>query len=263
MSGFRKLRRPTPEFTIPPPYNPVRGEHNDLEIFGVFPYCAMLQVACEDNYPNHVICRGFDPRMLKFIDFEENNSEKPGISVAKPFGCRVTSGGAKRYRIGDIFPAVLPTQGTADYDPHYVPPSPVEIKWRVGQNSGVSDSSEYGGHPKCLTNKISVLYDHNGKVINWLFVHTETKIFRFQSLEALTGAFCEACVRQMSGYWPHIANIYDPEGMFTDMEEGTKGLVLFQEGKYYILQAKCEPDEIDACECEPAGEDDCECPQEE
>lgn len=266
MSGFRKLRRPTPDFTIPPPYNPVRGEHNDLEIFGVFPYCAMMQVACEDKYDNYVVCRGFDTRILRFVDYEKDNPEKPGISVAKPFGCRVqniNSKGAKRYRIGDIFPAVLPTQGTTDFDPNYIPPSPVEVKWRLGQNPGVVGGSPYGGHPKCLTDEISILYDHNQKVINWLLVHTETKLFRFQSQEKLTGPYCEACVKQMSGYWPHLANIYDPDGIFFGMEEGTKGLVMFQEGKYYIVQAKCEADDVEVCECEPQGENDCECKSEE
>lgn len=255
----RKIRRPTPEFTVPPPFNPMRGEQNDLEIHGVFPYCAMFQIASEDIYANHIICRGFDPRMLRFVDYEKGNSEKPGISVAKPYGCRVEAGGAKRYRIGEVFPAVLPTQGTADYDPHYVPPSPVEIKWRLGQNPGVSGGGGYGGHPKCLTDEISILYDHEGNVINWMFLHSETKLFRFQSLDAIEEGSCNACVRQMSGSWPHQAKVYDPDGIFEGLQPGSKGLVLFQEGKYYILNAKCDPEEIGACECEPSGANDCEC----
>jgi hypothetical protein len=257
---FRKRRRPTPDFQIPPPYNPMRGDHDDLQIHGDWPYCAMMQVACEDKYPNYVVCRGFDPRILKFIDYKENSAEKPGISVAKPFGCRVTSGGAKRYRIGEVFPAFLPTQGTADIDVHYVPPSPVEVKWRLGQNPGVVDGSPYGGPPKCLEDEIAILRDHNGKVINWILVHTENKLFRFQSTEDLIGSdSCEACVRQMSGYWPHTATIYDPNRVYDGMLAGTKGYVEFQEGKYYIVDAKCDPEEIEACECEPSGENDCEC----
>jgi hypothetical protein len=259
---FRKKRRPTPSFQIPSPFNAMRGSFGDLEIEGVFPYCVLLQVACEDKYPNHVVCRGFDVRMLKFVDFAEGSSEKPGISVAKPYGCRVSEGGAKRYRIGEIYPAFLPTQGEADVDPHYVPPSPVEIKLRLGQNPGVTDVETYGGHPKCLTDEVSVLYDHNGKVINYMFVHTETKLFRFQALEDLTDESCEACVRQMSGSYPHTAQIYHKDNLFEGLLEGTKGIVQFQEGKYWIVNAKCDPDEIEACECEPVGEDDCECQQE-
>jgi hypothetical protein len=255
---FRKRRRPTPEFKVPSPYNAMRGDHDDLQLFGEFPYCAMMQVACEDIYENYVVCRGFDPRMLKFIDYAENNAEKPGISVAKPYGCRVTSGGAKRYRKGEIFMAVLPTQGIAENDVHYVPPSPVEIEWRLGQNPGVVSGVNYGGQPKCLTNEINILYDHNDIVINWMLVHGENKLFRFQSTEALTGTQCQACVRQMSGYWPHTATIYDPQGVYLGMVAGTKGYVMFQEGKYYIVDAKCDPDTIEACECTAVG-DDCEC----
>ena len=256
---FRKRRRPTPEFKIPPPFNAMRGDNDDLQLFGEFPYCAMMQVACEDIYENYVVCRGFDPRILKFIDYAENNADKPGISVAKPYGCRVTSGGAKRYRKGEIFMAVLPTQGIAENDVHYVPPSPVEIEWRLGQNPGVVSGANYGGQPKCLTNEINILYDHNDIVINWMLVHGETKYFRFQSLETLTGTSCQACVRHMSGYWPHTATIYDPQGIFVNILAGSKGLVVFQEGKYYITQAKCDPNTIETCECTPAANDDCEC----
>jgi hypothetical protein len=63
----------------------------------------------------------------------------------------------------------------------------------------------------------------------------------------------------MSGYWPHTATINDPNRVFDGMLAGTKGYVMFQEGKYYIINAKCDPEEIEACECEPSGENDCEC----
>ena len=257
---FRKRRRPTPNFQIPPPYNPMRGDHDDLQIHGDWPYCVMMQVACEDKYEDYVVCRGFDTRILKFVDYKENTADKPGISVAKPFGCRVTEGGAKRYRIGEVFPAFLPTQGTADIDVHYVPPSPVEVKWRLGQNPGFVDPTVYGGHAKCLEDEIAILRDHNGKVINWLFVHTENKIFRFQSQETLTGTSCQACVRQMTGKWPHLATINDPDSIFSGMAAGTKGLVEFQEGAYYIIQAKCDAEEeIEDCECDLGDGNDCEC----
>jgi hypothetical protein len=256
---FRKIRRPTPDFKIPTPFNAMRGGFDDLQTNGVFPYCTMMQVACEDKYGDYVVCRGFDTRMLRFVDYAEGSSEKPGISVAKPYGCRVSTGGAKRYRIGEVFTAFLPTQGMSDIDPHFVPPSPVEVNWRLGQNPGTVGGAVYGGHPTCLTDEISIMYDHNGQVVNWMLVHTETKLFRFQSQETLTGSFCSACVRHMSGGWPHIANIYDPEGVFSGMESGTKGYVLFQEGRYYILNAKCDPDLLEDCECDLELDADCEC----
>jgi len=249
---FRKLRRPTPNFKIPPPYNPISGDHKELENHGVHPYCAMMQIAADDTYDDYVICRGFDIRMLKFVDYEEGNSDKPGISVAKPFGCRGGAGdGAKIYRIGQIFPAFLPTQGPADFAPDYVPPSPVAVKWRLGQNPGVATGAAgYGGHPESLDDTIEILYDHNGKVVNWMFIHSNNaRHFRFQSQEDhLTGESFEACVRQMSGDDPHLATVYDPDGIFHGMLEGTKGLVFFQDGKYYIVQAKCDPEALEPCE---------------
>jgi hypothetical protein len=245
---YRKLRRPTPNFKIPPPFNPISGEHKDLENQGVHPYCAMMQIAAEDTYDDYVVCRGFDTRILKFVDYEEGNSDKPGISVAKPFGCRGGSD-SKVYRIGQIFPAFLPTQGTADFVPDYVPPSPIDVKWRLGQNPGFVDGgTDFGGHPEELTDTVSMLMDHNDKVINWMFIHSNTaRHFRFQSQDDLSGTSVEACVRQMTGEDAHIATIYDPDQIFLGMLAGTKGLVFFQDGKYYIVQAKCDPDTLESC----------------
>jgi len=350
---FRKRRRPTPEFKIPIPFNPVQGNFDSLNVEGVWPYCAMMQVAEEDKFDDFVLCRGFDPRYLKFIDYIPNRADAPGIAVAKPFGCRVegnsagkNTGKPKRYRIGEVYPAFLPTQGTADNDPHYVPPSPAGVKWRVGQNPGECSGRKYGGHPKCLSDSINILRDQNNHPIHWMFIHTETRFFKFHALEDLEGESCDACVRQMSGYQPHVSKIYDPYKMFKGMKADTKGIVVFQEGKYYIvsvenkskhyrfqsladigsgtsvraciqdmvggnkheedindpdnifenmkkgtkgivvfqnnkywiIQAKCDPDAVEACECDPEtedceeeelncdcepeteGEEDCECP---
>jgi len=249
---FKKRRMATPGFGHVP-FNPINGGHNDLRTPGIYPYCAMMQVAAEDTYDDYVVCRGFDVRMLKFVDFEEGNADKPGISVAKPFGDRGAAADGqvtRKYRIGEIFPAFLTTQGAAnDTDSNYVPPSPTAVLWRVGQNPGVvTDGNEFGGHPAELTDEVSILSDHNGKVINWMLIHADTdKHFRFQSQEDLTGESCEACVFQMSGIGKHLATIYDPDGIFLDMAEGTKGLVFFQGGRYYIVQAKCDPDELLEC----------------
>jgi hypothetical protein len=253
---FRPRRRPTPNFKIPPPFNPVSGEHKNLEVPGIFPYCSMMQVAYEDKYGDYVMCRGFDTRILRFIDFEDGNPNKPGIAVAKPFGDRgIEADGyvTRKYRKGEIFPAFLTTQGAADDRvSDYVPPSPVAVKWRVGQNPGyVVGGNTFGGHPSALSNEVKLLKDHNDKVINWMLIHADTdKHFRFQSQATLSGESVDACIRQMSGTEPHIAPIFDPQGIFTDMESGTKGLVFFQGGRYYIVQAKCDPDELEPCEDE-------------
>ncbi len=158
---FRKRRRPTPGFKVPSPFNPVQGEHASLRQDGVSPFCAMMQITEEDTYENYVICRGFDPRILRFME---------NISVAKPFGKRAPG----TYQIAEVYPAFLPTQGNADFtdfrNTTYVPPSPANVAWRVGQNPGVVSDGLDGGQPAELTDEIGILYDHNGKVINWLLI---------------------------------------------------------------------------------------------
>lgn len=240
--GFRKRRRPTPEFKIPPPFNPITGEHANLEFDGITPHCALLQVAEDDDYEDYVICRGFDPRINRFIDYQSGNANKPGISVAKPYGSRDT----KRYRVGEIHSAVLPIQGSANF----TAPSPSSVEFRLGQNPGVAVISSRAGHPTSLSNVVVPLYDHNQKAVNWMFVHPKDKeLFRFQSIEDLIATSCSACVRRMDGTDAHLAAINDPDQIFEGMEAKTKGLVLYQEGEYYIIQAKCDPEtSVDACE---------------
>lgn len=129
-----------------------------------------MQVAAEDTYDDYVICRGFDPRILKFIDYAAGNPDKPGISVAKPFGKRLTD----TYEIGEVYPAFLPTQGNANFQDFrqaaFVPPSPVSVNWRVGQSPGVVTGGLDGGQPADLNETIGILYDHNGNVVNWLLI---------------------------------------------------------------------------------------------
>lgn len=180
---WRKRKNPTPHFKAPPPYNPLHGENANLRQEGTSPFCAMMQVAAEDTYDDYVICRGFDPRILRFIDYAEGDQNKPGISVAKPFGKRTPG----TYEIAEVFPALLPTQGNANFQDFrqvvYVPPSPVAVEWRVGQNPGVvTGGGLEGGQPETLEDEIEILYDHNGKAINWLLIDSSS-----QSLGALTG----------------------------------------------------------------------------
>lgn len=158
---FRKRRRPTPHFKIPSPYNPIQGDHANLRQDGISPFCAMMQVMEEDTYDNYVVCRGFDPRILRFME---------NISVAKPFGKRTPG----TYQIGEVYPAFLPTQGNANFmdfrQVTYTPPSPNDVLWRVGQNPGVAVGGLDGGQPENLSGEIEILYDNNGKVINWLLI---------------------------------------------------------------------------------------------
>lgn len=158
----RKRRRPTPGFGIPPPFSPITGTHATLRTEGVFPYCAMMQVAASDTYEDYVICRGFDPRQRKFIDYAAGDTDKPGISVAKPYGNRTVGA----YTVAEVYPAFLPTQGADDY----TPPSPTAVDWRVGQNAGTASTAHTGGQPTALVDTITELVDHNGVNVQWMLV---------------------------------------------------------------------------------------------
>jgi hypothetical protein len=150
---FRKRRQPTPYFKLPPPYNPTTGEHAALAFSGVFPYVAMMQVAADDTHNDYVICRGFDLRTGKFVDYEDGNTDKPGIPVAKPYGKRRKG----VYTIAQVYPAVLPLQSSS--------PSPSSVPWRVGQNPGWATGGE--GHPQGLDEEIDFLKDDDDVPINW------------------------------------------------------------------------------------------------
>ncbi len=157
------------------PWNPIAGDQANLRQEGTSPYCAMVQIASADVYDDYVICRGFDTRILKFIDYAEGDSDKPGISVAKPFGKRKP----ETYGIGEVYPAFLPTQGNAGFSDFrqtiYTPPSPSAVKWRVGQNPGtVTGGGLDGGQPAALSDEIEILYDHNEKVVNWLLIDSKS-----------------------------------------------------------------------------------------
>jgi hypothetical protein len=144
----------------------------------------MMQIAASDEYNDYVICRGFDPRIQAFVDYEAGNEDKPGISVAKPFGKR----GTNYYLIGQVFPALLPTQGTM-YEGRpgtrdYVPPSPSTVDWRVGQNPGVAETSV--GHPADLDEAITALKDHNDLYVNWMLIDSSDTERHFELKDALT-----------------------------------------------------------------------------
>jgi len=124
----------------------------------------------------------------------------------------------------------------------YTPPSPTEVDWRLGQNPGVADPVRNGGHPEDLAASIDLLIDHNGVYVNWMLIHSANEqIFRFLSLENLTGESCSATVRRMDGTDASTETIHDPDGLFDGMQSGTYGRAFYQDGKYWILQAKCFP----------------------
>lgn len=160
---FRKPRRATHEFGIGSPFNAITGDHADLQPHGIFPYCALVQVAKADTYTNYVVCRGFDIRQGRFIDYRAGDPNNPGISVAKPYGSRTIG----QFNVGEVYPAFLPTQLTED---SFVAPSPADVPWRIGQNAGTADPINAGGHPATLASTISELVDHNGTNVQWLLV---------------------------------------------------------------------------------------------
>lgn len=239
---FRKRRRPTPHFNVPPPYNPIGGDYAQLNMEGIMPYCALMQVAERDIYDDYVICRGFDTRIIKFVDYQEGDANSPGISVAKPFGCR----GGRKYRRGEIYPAFLPIQGTATYTPS----TPSSVDWRLGQNPGVASDPENGGHPGTLADGVHMLVDHNGIFVNWILIHSANEqFFRFKSLEDVVSTSFSATVRCMDevddlgdGSDLFIETIHDPDGIFRGMEAETYGVAFYQGGKFYVVNAKCDPD---------------------
>ena len=251
---WKKRRRPTPHFKIPSPFNPIQGEQANLRQDGISPFCAMMQVAADDTYEDYVICRGFDPRILRFIDYAAGNPNKPGISVAKPFGSRVTG----RYSVGQIYPALLPTQGNAGLSDFrhvvFTPPSPIAVEWRVGQNPGtVTGGGDDGGQPEDLTDEIAVLYDHNGKVVNWLLLdsagssnklrHVKTKAScaaRNITTGAMASVSCDLYLVAADGTLTDTGTditVFNPGSL---VASGTWMTILLNEaGQYEFVVARC------------------------
>jgi len=235
---FRKRRQPTPNFRLPPPFQPITGERATLAIPGVYPYCAMVQVAAEDTHKNYVICRGFDIRINRFIDYESGNADNPGIPVAKPFSKRMIGA----YEIAEIYPALLPLQSSN--------PSPVAVPWRVGQNPGVATD----GQPASLNELVDELYTDEGILINWMLLDSAgTEFYKIEfTIDSVTGASpnkvatvdiiarpCGVTVvpEEIAGQ----VDVYDPSGCWLD--EANAALVGRDGGAWYVL---------------PDGEEDCE-----
>lgn len=259
---YRKRRQPTPDYKLPPPYEPLTGEHAPLQTEGVFPYVAMMQVAAEDTIQDYVLCRGFDVRIARFIDYEAGNDDKPGIPVAKPFGSR----GTGKYRIGQIFPAILPLQTDN--------PSPVSVPWRVGQNPGVSETTV--GHPADLDEKVDFLKDAKDVFLNWMLLDggsSDTELIECCLAEDHPGYGIVFTVKLM--VWDPDSNGHKPDpndtathyaidwryGMPLDPLAGARGLFIKRRGKcggvyvdmYEVVSLDCEKPPIDCTEAEVAA----------
>lgn len=147
---YRKVS--APGFNVPTPHKPTTGEYQKLVVEGIHPSCAMMQVAAEDTHDDYVICRGYDPRIKRFIDYEEGDANKPGIVVAKPYGAR----GRSNYAIGEVHAAFLP----------YCHRAP--LKTPLLQNPGKAESTT--GHPADLDEELTFLLSTGGVYVNWMLV---------------------------------------------------------------------------------------------
>jgi hypothetical protein len=258
---FRKRKQPTPHFRQPPPYEPITGERAPLKVEDVFPYVAMMQVAAEDTIQDYVLCRGFDVRMARFIDYAAGDANKPGIPVAKPYGSRRTG----VYEVGQIFPAVLPLQTDNS--------SPVSVEWRVGQNPGVATVTQ--GHPADLYEKVDFLKDANGVFINWMLLDTgvasETELIECCLAEDHPGYGIVFTVKLM--VWSPANNGHVPDSDTDDHyaidwrygtpypDAGSRGLFIKRQGTcngvtvdmYEVVSLDCEVPPIDCTEAESAS----------
>lgn len=159
--AFRRRRQPTPFFRMPPPYQPITGERETLRAKGDYPYCAMVQVAAADTHDNYVICRGYDPRVKRFFDYDSADpTNVPGIPVAKPYGNRCQGA----YTIGQVFPAFL-------------------CRSKLGTNAGVVTDDEFQGHPLDLDDEIGLLQDDDDRYIDWMLIDNAQDHVRMGKLD--------------------------------------------------------------------------------
>jgi hypothetical protein len=185
---IRKRHNPSPSFRLPPPYQPIAGEHAKLLIPGNAPYCAMMQVAAEDTHADYLICRGYDPRVRRFFEYDESDPEKAGIPVGKPYGNRVVG----QYTVGQVFAAMIPLT-------------------RIGQTPGVAETS--AGHPADLDEEIEILRTDDDIVVTWYLLDSAggTPLVRFELAEDMVAGECSrAFIREFKndepeehpcGYW--------------------------------------------------------------
>lgn len=166
----RKRRNPTPHFRQPPPYEPMTGEVEQLLVEGRYPYCALMQVVEEDTHCNYVVCRGWDPRSRVYL------TETPGFPVAKPYSRRMKG----LYRIGEVYPALLPLPAGFKDGSLTVP--------RIGQNAGRTEGTitDCRSHPLDLDQEVVLLVDDDGTFVSWMFLDQGPPRVYFELQEVLS-----------------------------------------------------------------------------
>lgn len=229
-----------------------------MVVKGVFPYVAMMQVAAEDTHDDYVICRGFDVRIGRFIDYAEGDDDKPGIPVAKPYGRRRIG----TYAIAQIFPAILPLQTDN--------PSPADVEWRVGQNPGVATVTP--GHPADLDEKVDFLKDENDVYINWMLLDEGERLVEGCLAENHPGYGVVFTIKMQ--VWDIASNGHKPDPNDTDThyaidwrygmtypDAGARGLFVKRKGTcsgevtdiYEVVSLDCSVPPIDCTEAEVAA----------
>ena len=192
----------------------------------------MMQVAVEDTHDNYVICRGYDPRIKKFFDYVEGDPDKLGIPVAKPWSNRT----AGAYTVGQIFPAVIPLT-------------------KIGQTPGVRDPGEDEedpllGQPADLDEEVGILYtdeavEADRKVVNWLLLEGGGEgSTKFAKLDATlnAGSSCEASIWSGDPLADSGDNVTVNDWLLgggESLASGTKVVIEFISGKWYVTQASC------------------------
>lgn len=147
------------------PYEPMSGEYAPLQIVGVAPYCALVQVAHEDDKDDYLTCRFYDPRTKRFYDYDESDGSKNGISIAKPYGRRERG----LYKVGQVFPAFLPLV-------------------RIGQNAGKATVGDDAGHPNDLDDEVGHFRDDDLKYISWMLIDCGPgRVTHFRALVNMAG----------------------------------------------------------------------------
>lgn len=70
-----------------------------------------------------------------------------------------------------------------------------------------------------------------------------SRLVRFEMTGDWSSIAADADFAEMDGTPIGSDTLLDPEGIFEELEEGAKGLAMFQGGEYFIIQAKCPEEE--------------------
>ncbi len=152
---WRKRKTPSPSFRLPPPYNPITGEHANLNKPGLNTRLSVFQVVGDDGtvenqdtHDNYILCLGWDldtdPDCRHLYD-PTTNAQGKAIPVAKPYGVR----GTYPYVLGQMVVVA-------------------KVRTRLGDNPGVASVTT--GQPADLDEVIELLTDDDGNPISWLIV---------------------------------------------------------------------------------------------